>query len=68
VFARVVGEVSGWKRSEYFQGAMSISYLSILAFLAWGVGGECLKKNYFLLRRKTTTAESRPAKTQTPKN
>ncbi|EFO2092835.1 hypothetical protein DP038_04860 [Escherichia coli] len=34
LFAWVVGEVSEWKRSEYFQDAMSTFYLSI-----FGVGG-----------------------------
>lgn len=42
LFAWVVGEVSEWKHSEYFQDAMSIFYLSV--FLAWGVGGGMLKE------------------------
>jgi hypothetical protein len=53
LFAWVVGEVSEWKRSEYFQDAMSIFYLSIFGV---GVGGMLKEKLSFpdgkLLRLK----------------
>lgn len=48
MFARVVGEVSYWKQYEYFQGAMSLTSLTLNIdenqIFAWGVGGGMLKE------------------------
>lgn len=67
LFAWVVGEVSEWKRSEYFQDAMSISYLSIIAFMARGVGGGMLKEKLFPPSEENYYGWKPPSKTPEPK-
>ena len=64
LFAWVVGEVSEWKRSEYFQDAMSIFYLSI-----FGVGGRggMLKEKLFPPSEENYYGWKPPSKTPEPK-